>query len=192
MIATLTNLPETLVLENVLANLSDEALTNQDGNMQIIKRFSRKIGKITTSTSILALYHEGKENLYELTQSKLRTLLRELGLDSSSEKRNTTIRSEILQEWKSNGTQIEQELSIATKRLTKSIWEALKKQLPDFQLFKSDRDNSDTDPEVQNPMTVLIKSVLDNTEIHDLLADVQERVISELENSTKGVLDILN
>lgn len=192
MTAVFDNLPTTLVLEDVEAYVKDEALTDQNGNIQIIKRFSRSNGKINTITSILSLYPEDKENIYELTQAKLRALLKELLPDSAAEKTNTAMRREILNTWALDNKLVEREIQIGTKGLSKSIWEALKSQLPDFQLFKSDRDNSDTDPEVQNPMTALVKNVLDDPEINELLANVQQRIVSQLESSTQDVLDILN
>lgn len=78
-----------------------------------------------------------------------------------------------------------------TKGDTKDIWEKLQTYLPLYTLFQSDRKNSDSDSEVQDPLREAVKQILGDTEIATILEDVANRVSVKLKEVSDSTLDKL-
>ena len=82
----------------------------------------------------------------------------------------------------------------------KEIWKAVRKLLPVFVLFKSDRSSSDQDPEAQDPMKVAVgKALLElENELQQITEDVRTRVedtanrtLSELKSNYPKIANAL-
>ncbi|WP_446915409.1 AAA family ATPase, partial [Klebsiella pneumoniae] len=71
---------------------------------------------------------------------------------------------------------IETEIDI-DKEDGKKIWSALQSDLPLFFLFQSDRDNRDSDKEVQSPLKTITKTAI--SELEDELEQVKQKIISK-------------
>ena len=56
----------------------------------------------------------------------------------------------------------------------KNIWNSINQDLPMFFLFQSDRENKDSDKEVQNPLKVITKRAIDT--VKDQLSEVKELI----------------
>jgi len=61
------------------------------------------------------------------------------------------------------------------------IWEKLKAYLPIYSLFQSDRNNSDNDEEVQDPLKEAVKQILSEQDILNALGEVADKVKEKLE-----------
>lgn len=94
---------------------------------------------------------------------------------------------------------VEQEISI-DKEDGKSICDKIKKHLPTYSLFQSDRKNADQDPEAQDPLKTATKEILASmgTELSDIERDVKEyvkkvaeRTIEKLTEMNKELAEIL-
>lgn len=77
------------------------------------------------------------------------------------------------------------------KAEAKNIREKVAIKMPLYQLFQSDRSNSDQDNEVQDPMKLALKSVLKTQSILDKLSIVFEEVKEELEKISNWTLQQL-
>ena len=71
----------------------------------------------------------------------------------------------------------------------KKIWTELRKYLPVFALFKSDRASIDTDPEAQDPLKAAVKEAIKAKEAE--LTAITEYVRSEVRKITNSTLEKL-
>lgn len=71
----------------------------------------------------------------------------------------------------------------------KKIWEALKKDLPLFFIFQSDRANKDTDKEVQEPLKAITRTAI--SQLEDKLEEVKEEIRITAEELGKHTLEKL-
>ncbi|NLC35394.1 MAG: AAA family ATPase, partial [Alcaligenaceae bacterium] len=73
----------------------------------------------------------------------------------------------------------------------KSIWEQLKAYMPLYTLFQSDRKNSDSDDEVQDPMRIAVREILGDPQIQADLAQVTDTVKARLDEVAQRTLQKL-
>lgn len=69
----------------------------------------------------------------------------------------------------------------------KDFYTNLEKSMPDFYLFKADRENNTSDSEIQNPLAIAVKDVLSSDEIKRKLREIQtivENRINEVNQAT--------
>jgi len=184
----LEDLPRKLIIDaTVQTDLKEEYLLNKNGNLEVHKIYSN--GKLKR-TSILA-NHPNNPKLNDLLSfkiSELKTKAQVLGIDLSEEDKRVSskirkaIRESIDEEIKL------EEISIPLdKEGAKQIWEQLKNYMPLYALFQSDRQNVDQDSEVQDPMKIAIKKILQKEELQIKLKGIQKEVettITEIANQT--------
>ena len=85
-----------------------------------------------------------------------------------------------------------QEVDIdASKEDAKNIYEKISSYLPIYSLFQSDRKNTDSDNEVQDPLKEAIKQILGQGIVQKQLADIAEIVETELKNVAMETLEKL-
>ncbi|MGL5716033.1 MAG: ATP-binding protein [Paraclostridium sp.] len=182
--ATFTDIPKKIILDtSVETSLAEEFLLNKDGNLQVHKII--KNGKVI-STKIIANYPKGQSNVHDLTLPKLKKIAKEKNIEVSDERIASLYRKAILNSYDKNELG---EIEIETKSDSgKAIWEELKKYLPIYSLFQSDRKNQDKDGEVQDPMKEAVKEVLSNKEILDTLDTISDKVISAVKDVTERTL----
>jgi predicted ATP-dependent endonuclease of OLD family len=86
---------------------------------------------------------------------------------------------------------------------SKNTWDQIKKYLPLFALFQSDRKNSDGDSEVQNPLKFAVQEILKDeklsqalnliaTEVENKLQDVAERTLQKLKEMNPEIANQLS
>ncbi|MDF0677806.1 MAG: AAA family ATPase [Nitrosomonas sp.] len=118
----------------------------------------------------------------DLLQKKiqdLRKILEDQGLDCADKTRSAELRKAI---WHGQSELLLEDYEIEVAKIeTKNIWEQLKAYMPLYTLFQSDRKNTDSDDEVQDPMRIAIKEILGDPSIQDSLTSIAEKVKARLE-----------
>ena len=185
--ATFTNVPDKVILDtSVETSLKDEFLLNKDGMLQVNKII--KSGKVI-STKLIANYPKGKPKVHSLKISELKKLLKEMDISVEDERISSLCRKAILSSYCKEELE---EIEIETKNEGgKAIWEELKKYLPAYSLFQSDRKNQDKDGEIQDPMKEAVKEALSNKEIIDTLNNISTEVINAVKDVTQRTLEKL-
>jgi predicted ATPase len=177
------DLPEEIDVDaGFKTTLKDEYLLNENGQLEIHKVYdgTLKTPKLT-GTFAYALHPSADDrgDLLTLTNNQLkdRAKILEINTGDIDLKINSLIRQCI---WESTGdlnlspTQIPLDKEAAGK-----IWGQLKKSLPSFALFKSDRSSTDQDAEAQDPMKTAIKEALKSQEAE--LEKISQHVKNEVQ-----------
>jgi hypothetical protein len=111
------------------------------------------------------------------------------GIDCPDKTKNAELRKAI---WHGRADlQLGETEIVVAKIDAKSIWEQLKAYMPLFTLFQSDRKNSDSDDEVQDPMRIAVREILGDPKIQADLALVADTVKLRLDQVEKRTLDEL-
>jgi predicted ATP-dependent endonuclease of OLD family len=124
-----------------------------------------------------------------LKRAELRERANNLGIQNGNYNGNinSSIRSAI---WASFRDLNLQKVEIQVdKEETKKAWEYLEKWMPQFALFKSDRESKDGDKEVTDPMKVAIQSAL--SELTAQLEEIQEHVMTKATEVAERTLEKL-
>ena len=79
------------------------------------------------------------------------------------------------------------EIDVA-KEDAKRIWDKLVLLLPVYTLFQSDRKNTDSDSEVQDPLKEAVKEILSNGSLQEKLTEVAEEVRQKLQEVSDRTL----
>lgn len=175
------DLPDELTVDaSSPTTLKDEYLLSNEGFLKIQKIFSCGKATPTFEAFILAKHPtvNGGENLLELKEKELQTIIKQKGLDSAL-KGNPTMRKAI---WNSFDDLELKEVAIPVskpKEDSKRIWEQIESHLPIFALFQSDRSSQDKDKEVQNPMKAAIATAI--SEVKDDIEKIQNKVREKAE-----------
>ncbi|MDX6038369.1 AAA family ATPase, partial [Acinetobacter baumannii] len=97
-------------------------------------------------------------SLITLKNAELKSLIKTRGLDITQvddQRSNTCLRKFL---FSSEALTFQTKEISLNKEDAKNLWENIKSFLPIFALFKSDRNSSDQDSEVQDPMKLAIKA----------------------------------
>lgn len=187
-----SDLPDKVVVDSSYeTTLEDEHLLNDNNDLEITKRISAS-GKI--KTYIHALHPVSKcltnnyESLLYCKNEDLKTLISDnVGESKGIKSTNAKMRRQL---WNCKKLCFKDKMMLidATKQDAKSIWEKLKIYLPIYSLFESDRDNVDGDEEVQDPLKIATKTVLNEPALQQSLEDIYSRVSQELKTVADGTL----
>ncbi|HHV99216.1 MAG TPA: ATP-binding protein [Clostridiaceae bacterium] len=166
--------------------LSEEYLLNSDGLLEIHRVYDcskQKINRTDIKTYIKAAYPSTFEKpLVTMKITELRKKLDELkdnidDYNSVDKTKSAEIRKAIYKV-----SNIEDKvvtyIDINSSDDTKNVWESIKKNLPLYFLFQSDRPNTDGDSEVQNPLKIATKNAL--TKVQEYLDKVKSEVEKEV------------
>jgi len=165
-------------------DLQEEYLLNKDGYLEIHKIWDcskRKLGATDLKIYINAYYPTVfDKDLITMNNTNLKKLLNkikdEISLDNINKTVNANIRKALYNYYVNKETEFSERL-IDTKNINtdaKNIWDKLKDYLPLYFLFQSDRSNSDSDSEVQNPLKIATMKALDD--IKDKLKDIENYI----------------
>lgn len=184
------SLPKQLVIdEQHPTDLASEYLLNSNGSLEIAKEYDcsgKSKGKL--KGVFARANHPTADNfgdLLSLTNAKLKQRAALLGVDLSST--NETINTELRRAiWSHAGDLQCQETDVELKsEAAGKIWEQLKKYLPVFALFKSDRASTDQDAEAQDPMKAAIKEAIKAQETTlNAIAELVTKEVQEIANLT--------
>lgn len=188
------DLPKELVIDELHpTDLGAENLLNQAGKLEIVKVFNCSgSGKAKAASVFARAKHPTAEkynDLLTLTNSKLKQRSKELGVNLSNV--NQTINTELRRAIWAHAPDLKLELvDVELKsEAGEKIWEQLKKHLPVFALFKSDRSSTDKDEEAQDPMKSAIKEAIRSQEL--ALNAITEKVKGEVQEIANRTVDKL-
>ncbi len=194
------DLPDTLTIDATNpTTLSDEYLLNSEGDLEIIKKYPNS-GK---EKVFIKAFHPTNPSCSDLLLKKNNELKKLLGdIACKAKTKNAVIRKAIWEHF-SDDLQLNNVEIDATKEDAKNIWEQLKKYMPLYALFQSDRKNSDGDSEVQDPLKEAVRQILSNdklkdkfneiaTEVRTKLKEVSDRTLEKLREMNPDVANSLN
>lgn len=184
--------PEQLVVDSSFeTTLADEHMLNSDGILEVCKIFSPD-GRPKIVTQIIANHPANLEcsDLLLKKNSELKTILGEKDISCKDLRTNALMRRAI---WDSFGDSLhyEERPIEVNKEDAKRIYEKLAKHFPVYALFQADRKNSDGDSEVQDPLKVAVKQILEEKNLQDLLRSVTEQVRMQLKDVANRTLEKL-
>lgn len=189
-------LPTELVIDAANpTTLSAEYLLNSDGDLEVKKVYNGFLATPKEQVFIVANHPTVAQgsDLLSLKKAELKARATALGIATANYNGNinSTIREAI---WNSFGNLNLDIVEIQVdKEEAKAAWEYLKKWMPQFALFKSDRESSDGDKEVTDPMKVAINLAISELEVE--LAEIQDRVRTkaiDVANRTLAKLQEMN
>lgn len=188
-----SDLPPKIIIDTTNeTTLQDEYLVTQAGTLHVIKRYPAA-GK---EKIFIKAKHPANTECKDLLQKKihdLRKILEDQGLSCPDKTKSAQLRQSI---WQGQKTLVLQDQEIEVAKIdSKNVWEQLKAYMPLYTLFQSDRKNTDSDDEVQDPMRIAVKEILGDPQIQKTLADVAETVKERLDlvaNRTLAKLTELN
>lgn len=184
-------LPPTIVIDATnQTTLQNEYLLNQDGNLEIIKKYPNA-GKEKVFVKTFHPNNPQCRDLLKKINAELRAIISAASIECENRTINAVMRSAIWNHY-SDSLQLEDIEIDVTKGDTKSIWDKLQEYLPLYSLFQSDRKNSDGDSEVQDPLQEAVKQILNNAELRILLSRVATEVESKLRDVASSTLEKLN
>ncbi len=185
------DLPSDLVIDTQHpTDLASEHLLNPDGHLEIVKVYDCNRTKPICTGVFACAEHPTAEkytDLLSLTNSKLKKLAVDLGVNLSTV--NQTVNADLRRAIWGHANDLElQDTNVPLKlEAAKAIWEQLKRSLPIFALFRSDRPSTDQDAEAQDPMKVAIKEAI-KVQI-DILEAVTKKVTSEVQKIANSTID---
>lgn len=184
------DLPRELVIDAANpTTLQDEYLVNDEGDLEIKKVFT---GATLKEQVFIVANHPTCENgadLLMLKRQDLRERARVLNIPNGNYNGNinSSLRAAI---WNSLGdltiNRVEMQVD---KEDAKKAWEYLSKWMPQYALFKSDRESTDGDKEITNPMKVAINNAIAEmqaeleavqTRVREKAIDVADRTLAKL------------
>src|SRR5690606_14133192 len=155
-----TDLPADIVIDATNhTTLRDEYLLTSTGTLHVIKRYPNA-GK--EKIFIRANHPVNPEcaDLLLKKNSDLKKILDDSGFDCADKTKNAELRKAI---WNGQPNLQLGDCEIEVAKIdAKNIWEQLKAHMPLYTLFQSDRKNSDSDGEVQDPMRIAVKEILND------------------------------
>ena len=147
---------EILIDASNKTKLRDEHLLNNDNSLEIVKEFEIKNEKLQKEkVFIKAQYPKeySNEPLINMKISDLKKKLNEKFNEEEVEDIDKRTNAEIRKALYGKASNEFEEIKIdITKEDAKAVWEQLKKWLPLYFLFQSDRANKDSDADIQNPL----------------------------------------
>jgi len=195
------DLPDTITIDATnLTNLKDEYLLNSVGLLEIIKKYPSG-GK---EKVFIKAKHPTNQDCADLLLKKnndLKKILESNKIDCKDKTTNAVIRKAI---WNNyiNDLQLNEIEIDASKEDANNIWGQIKNYMPLYALFQSDRKNSDSDDEVQDPLKEAVREILSNkelrlkfdeiaTEVEKKLIEVSNRTLEKLREMNPGVANSL-
>ncbi len=156
--------PEELILDvDYPTSLEKEYMLNGDGRLEIHRSYDGSLATPKIKNTFAVAMHptaKGYDDLLLLKNKELKDRAKANGseLEGIDLKINSQLRQAI---WKAapdlNFQLVEIPLDTET---AKKVWDQLKKYMPSYALFKSDRQSTDQDVEAQDPMKAAIKEAL--------------------------------
>ena len=189
--AIFENLPTMLDLDaGAKTSLADEKLLNADGDLEIIKIYDCSVsGRVRAPEVFAYALHPSMQGFDTLLQKKnpeLKRLVKEAGVEAKCQLNNNPSMRKALYAVADNLVLTEKEVPL-NKEDAKNIWEAIKRNLPVYVLFQSDRASRAQDPEVQNPMKLAIQKAL--AENHADLESISMKVEKMAEETAKRTIE---
>lgn len=183
-------LPETLTIDATNpTSLESEYLLKSNGTLEVIKKYPNA-GKEKVFIKANHPTNASCSGLLLKKNTDLKKILTD-DIECEDKTKNATIRKALWNHFSADLQLNEIEIEIA-KIDAKNTWEQLKKHMPLYSLFQSDRKNSDGDSEIQNPMKLAVQEILKDNELRESLNKVAEEVEKKLIEVSNKTLEKLN
>lgn len=185
-----TDLPNDIILDELNpTNFSEEYLLNKDGDLEIIKKYPNAgLAKV-----FIKAKHPTNPLCTELHTKKLseyKKIIKDNSIECDNLTVNAIMRKSIWQHFSEN-LQLEEIEIDASKEDAKNVWEKIQNYLPLYTLFQSDRKNSDGDSEVQDPLKIAVKEILEDNNIKQMLEEISAKVTNRLKEVSESTLEKL-
>ena len=185
-----TDIPQEIVVDSsYTTNLKSEYLLNEDGDLDVIKRCNGK--KINTFLRVLHPDNPNCSNLHQKKQNELRAIIDESAIECVNKNANSVMRKAIWNCYSDDLRLTIKEIDVSQGVDTKNIWLKLSTELPVYSLFKADRENTDGDKIVQDPLKAAVSEYLKETEVLEQLNEVAKRVEEQLKEVSDRTLSKL-
>lgn len=189
--AVFDNLPPQIVLDaDARTSLADEYLLNGDGDLEIIKVYNCSVaGKVGPPKVFARAMHPTADGVSDLLQKKigdLRKLVAAVGVGADCNQAEKPSMRRALYAAAGELSLTDRDVPLKDED-AKGLWEAVKRRLPVFALFRSDRASVDQDPEVQNPMKLAIQKAL--AELSDDLERITAKVQEVAEDTARRTIE---
>lgn len=193
--AYFSDLPREIKLETIPTTLKEEFLTLNDDNsdkdyLVLRQKYSGEGLKLSEFLVSTFPSDESVQNIHTSKITALRKAFSSLIVDVDKRK-STEIRKVALQDAAKRSGLETTEISLNGNGSLKDIASVIHANLPMYQLFKSDRSNTDADSEIQDPIKAIIKTALLHKDIQDKLVDISndiEESVTNITNKTLGML----
>jgi len=197
-----SDLPNEIIVDvTSKTSLKDELLLDSSNYLTIIKKFTKK----TLKGTMLLAKHPFIDNqaLILYKNADLKKLVSSHQIDSGSiNLTNNTELRKLLRDIIDESFTLTEDLIEIDSTSTKDVWESIKKFIPQYYLFRSDRKNSDQDGEVKDPLNIVVKEVFSREEIITKLEEIDnlvreqvtklgDRTIEELHKIDSSLADSL-
>jgi predicted ATP-dependent endonuclease of OLD family len=187
---TFEELPASVIIDSTNeTTLSNEYLLNSSGCLEIIKKYPNA-GTVKVFINAKHPNNPGCLDLLLKKNIELKKIINDNNVECSNHSVNAIMRTAIWSHYRDELQLYETEIDV-TKGDIKDIWEKLQGYLPYYTLFQSDRKNSDSDSEVQDPLKEAVKQILNDSEISEMLEVVAHKVEERLKEVSASTLDKL-
>lgn len=195
---TFEDYPSQLVIDTQRPTaFASEYLLNEANLVEITKIYDCTINRPRLVNVFAIAIHPTAEpynDLHTLNNDRLKQRATSLGIDLSSVNLsvNTELRGAI---WAhADDLRLQKtEVSLFQATESKKVWEQIKRSLPIYALFKSDRTSTDQDAEAQDPMKTAVKEAIRVQEDElNRIADVVRNEVQEVANRTVEKLREMN
>lgn len=188
------DLPVEVVLDSTAkTTFQQEYMLNKSGNLEIIKCYPNNTKCEMRILAMQPTMPDG-EKLINLTNKDLKALAKAQHIECENTSSNPCLRHAI---WDALGnTDNMQEVEIELNSSDgKKIAETLQKLLPSYALFQSDRSNSESDKEIQDPLKSSVKRMMKGDGIQEQLDEIAKnarKCLEEVANKTIAKLKELD
>jgi predicted ATPase len=192
--------PESLTLDaNSATTLEDEHLLNEQGQLEIVKRFN--CATKTPKEEVFArANHPTAETLADLLQLKnaaLKTRARDVNVDLNAgvDQRSNAALRRAIRAIVGDADRAERLIPLSDED-GKKVWDQLQKNLPAFALFQADRPSKDDDPEIADPMKIAVAAAVKEVEadleaiklrVQQSAMEVAQRTLAKLQEMDPGL-----
>lgn len=182
------DIPTSVVIDETnQTTLHDEHLLNQDGCLEIVKHYPN--GSSSAKVYINA-FHPTHPDCCDLLLKKitdLKKIVDEKHLGCADRNKKAELRKSIWQHYSTDLGLTMHEVDMSRED-GKSIIDNLKTIMPAYCLFQSDRSNSDSDKEVQDPLKAAVKAIMQDQEIMGWCSQIANKVNTQLQTVADGTL----
>ena len=186
--ACFSELPEYVIID--VSNptvLSSEYMLNTSNELEIVKRYC----STAKPKTFIRANHPSNPACSDLLDKKdkdLQKIISEQGITCSDQTRKAVMRKAIWDHYHDQLSLSFREIEIS-KGDVQEIYTNIQRYLPVYSLFQSDRKNTDTDTEVQDPLKEAVKEIIGNPALQAKLSQIAEEVTGALRDVASRTRD---
>ena len=186
-----SELPDKVIVDSSYqTTLREEYLLNSDNELEVIKRFN---GSKCSGVYIHAEHPMNPDcsELHLKKKKELKDIIQNNNIPCSDLRVNAIMRRAIWDYYAGNIQLGTVDIDVNSGDDTKRIWSKLSDCMPVYSLFQADRQNTDGDKEIQDPLKLAVAQFLKDDEIQETLRRVAEQVEERLKEVADRTLEKL-